>query len=135
MVWSPIGQGTLTGKYLPGQPLPEGSRATDEKGGNRMVDTWLSNDDLLRRVQDLKPIAQELGLTMAQLAIAWVLQNPNVATAIVGASRPEQIADNAKASGVRIPAELMTRIDQVLGEHIVTDASLTATRSPARTRP
>lgn len=134
VVWSPIAQGVLTGKYQPGQPLPEGSRATDEKGGNRMVDSWLNREGLLEAVQGLKPIADELGLTMAQLAIAWVLQNKNVATAIVGASRPEQISDNAKASGVEIPAELMTRIDEVLDSHIVTDASITATRSPESRR-
>ena len=134
IVWSPIAQGTLTGKYVPGQPPPEGSRATDDKGGDRMVATWLQNEQLLGAVQNLRPIADELGLTMAQLAIAWVLNNTNVSSAIVGASRPEQITENAKASGVVIPDELLTRIDEVLAGHIVTDASLTAPRSPASLR-
>ncbi|MGD8214702.1 aldo/keto reductase family protein [Aestuariimicrobium sp. Y1814] len=134
VVWSPIAQGTLTGKYLPGQPAPAGSRATDEKGGQRMVDSWLKNEALLVAVQDLRPIAAELGLTMAQLAIAWVLQNKYVSSALVGASRPEQITENAKASGVQIPDELMVRIDEVLAGHIVTDPSLTAGRSPASLR-
>src|SRR5688572_3677866 len=99
IVWSPIAQGVLTGKYLPGQPPPEGSRATDDKSGAGFVGPWL-RDDVLERVQLLKPLAGQAGLTMAQLAVAWVLQNPNVSSAIVGASRPEQVHDNAKASGV-----------------------------------
>ncbi|HEY0185986.1 MAG TPA: aldo/keto reductase family protein, partial [Cellulomonas sp.] len=109
IVWSPVAQGVLTGKYLPGQPLPAGSRATDEKGGARTVRSFLDSPDLLQRVQDLRPIADELGLSLAQLAVAWVLQNPNVAAAIIGASRPEQVQENVKASGVTIPAELMAR--------------------------
>ncbi|WP_298134945.1 aldo/keto reductase family protein, partial [Micropruina sp.] len=96
VVWSPIAQGVLTGKYLPGQPVPEGSRATDEKGGKRTISRFL-DDAILERVQKLKPIASDLGLSMAQLAVAWVLANDNVACAIVGASRPEQVADNAAA--------------------------------------
>src|SRR5689334_404359 len=87
VVWSPVAQGVLSGKYRPGAPLPEGSRATDEKGGAGAVKRWLT-DDVLTRVQELTPIAQELGLTPAQLAVAWVLQNDNVATALIGASRP-----------------------------------------------
>ena len=87
IVWSPIAQGVLTGKYVPGQPLPEGSRAADEKGGADMIKRFM-NDDVLTRVQALKPVADEAGLTMAQLAVAWVLQNDNVASALVGASRP-----------------------------------------------
>ncbi|MGC4174175.1 aldo/keto reductase family protein [Demequina sp.] len=130
IVWSPVAQGVLTGKYLPGQPLPEGSRATDEKGGANMIKRYL-NDDVLTRVQNLTPIAQELDLTLAQLAVAWVLQNPNVAAAIIGASRPEQVTENAKASGVEIPAELMARIDEVLGDVVETDASQTAASSPS----
>ncbi|HEY0215571.1 MAG TPA: aldo/keto reductase family protein, partial [Cellulomonas sp.] len=109
IVWSPVAQGVLTGKYLPGQPLPAGSRATDEKGGARTVRSFLDSPDLLQRVQDLRPVADELGLSLAQLAVAWVLQNPNVAAAIIGASRPEQVQENVKASGVTIPAELMAR--------------------------
>lgn len=131
IVWSPVAQGVLTGKYLPGQPVPEGSRATDTKGGQSMI-SRLMNDDVLTRVQNLRPIADELGLTMAQLAVAWVLQNKNVAAAIIGASRPEQITENVKASGVEIPAELMTRIDEALGDIVERDPSLT--RAP-QTRP
>ncbi len=131
IVWSPVAQGVLTGKYLPGQPLPEGSRATDTKGGQNMISRFM-NDDVLGRVQNLRPIADELGLTMAQLAVAWVLQNDNVAAAIIGASRPEQIAENVKASGVEIPAELMARIDEALGGIVERDPAKT---QPPATRP
>jgi len=131
IVWSPIAQGVLTGKYLPGHPAPEGSRATDAKGGQRMI-SGLMNDDVLTRVQGLRPIADELGLSMAQLAVAWVLQNQNVAAAIIGASRPEQIGENVKASGVEIPAVLMARIDDVLGDVVERDPS--KTQAPS-TRP
>ncbi|GAA1446106.1 aldo/keto reductase family protein [Leifsonia poae] len=130
IVWSPIAQGVLTGKYKPGAPLPEGSRATDERGGKDTVKRFLG-DDILTRVQQLEPIARELDLTSAQLAVAWVLQNDNVAAAIIGASRPEQVAENAAASGVTIPAEFLSRIDDVLGDVVERDASHTATRSPA----
>jgi aryl-alcohol dehydrogenase-like predicted oxidoreductase len=129
IVWSPIAQGVLTGKYLPGQPAPAGSRATDEKGGASTVKSYLG-DDVLTAVQGLAPIAAELELSMAQLAVAWVLQNPNVAAAIIGASRPEQVAENVKASGVVIPAELLTRIDEVLGGVMLTDPALTESNSP-----
>ncbi|MWA01184.1 aldo/keto reductase [Actinomadura sp. LD22] len=131
IVWSPIAQGVLTGKYKPGQPVPEGSRATDDKGGADMVKRYL-NDDLLTRVQNLRPIADDLGLSMAQLAIAWTLQNPNVSAAIIGASRPEQVADNVKAAGVKLDADVLKRIDDVLGDVVIRDASKTV--SP-RTRP
>jgi len=130
IVWSPIAQGVLTGKYKPGAPLPEGSRATDEKGGANMIKRFL-NDDVLTRVQNLQPIADELGLSLAQLAVAWVLQNDNVAAAIIGASRPEQVVENAKASGVEIPAELMARIDEALGDVVERDPARTAEASPA----
>ena len=129
VVWSPIAQGVLTGKYLPGQPPPEGSRATDSQGGADMIKRFL-DEDLLRRVQELQPIADDAGLTMAQLAVAWTLQNPNVSAAIVGASRPEQVHDNVKASGVVLEDPLMKRIDEVLGDHVTRDASLT--KSPER---
>src|SRR5665213_2682516 len=99
IVWSPVAQGVLTGKYKPGQAPPEGTRATDAKGGATMIKRWMS-DDVLTGVQKLQPIADEAGLTMAQLAVAWVLQNPNVASAIIGASRPDRVAANVKASGV-----------------------------------
>jgi len=131
IVWSPVAQGVLTGKYKPGQPLPEGSRATDEKGGARMVKSFLDRPNVLQRVQDLTPVADELGLSLAQLAVAWVLQNQNVAAAIIGASRPEQVVENVKASGVEIPAELMTRIDEVLGDAVIDDPAETAKSSPA----
>lgn len=128
VVWSPIAQGVLTGKYLPGQPPPAGSRATDPSGSGfigRMMD-----DELLRRVQDLKPIAADLGLTMAQLAVAWVLQNPNVSSAIVGATKPEQVRDNVKAAGVRLDEEVIRKIDDVLGSVVERDPAKTV--SPER---
>ncbi|MEU7854577.1 aldo/keto reductase family protein [Nonomuraea sp. NPDC049141] len=125
IVWSPIAQGVLTGKYLPGQAPPEGSRATDTAGGADMISRFM-NDDVLGRVQELKPIAADLGLTMAQLAVAWVLQNPNVASAIVGASRPEQVRDNVKAVGVKLDSGVLERIDTVLGPVIERDPAKTA---------
>ncbi|WP_084101189.1 aldo/keto reductase family protein [Demequina sp. NBRC 110051] len=129
IVWSPVAQGVLTGKYKPGQEPPAGSRATDEKGGANMIARFM-NDDVLTRVQNLQPIADELGLTMAQLAIAWVLQNSNVSAAIIGASRPEQVTDNAKASGVEIPAELMAKIDDALGDIVERDPHKTVETNP-----
>jgi aryl-alcohol dehydrogenase-like predicted oxidoreductase len=131
IVWSPMAQGVLSGKYVPGRPLPEGSRATDDKGGARMIQRFMT-DDVLGRVQQLKPVADELDLSMAQLAIAWVLQNDNVAAALVGASRPEQVAENVKASGVTIPAELMARIDEVLGDVVERDPARTAEGAPQK---
>ncbi|RZS38870.1 aryl-alcohol dehydrogenase-like predicted oxidoreductase [Herbihabitans rhizosphaerae] len=113
IVWSPIAQGALTGKYLPGQAPPSGSRATDKNSGAEFVQRWL-RDDVLTKVQLLKPLAEEAGLSMAQLAVAWVLQNPNVASAIIGASRPEQVAENVKASGVKLEQELLDKIDAAL---------------------
>ncbi|MFD0481144.1 aldo/keto reductase family protein [Kineococcus sp. GCM10028916] len=129
VVWSPIAQGVLTGKYVPGGKLPEGSRATDTKGGADMIKRFM-RDDVLSRVQELKPIAAELDLSMAQLAVAWVLQNENVATAIIGASRPEQVADNAGAAGKTIPAEVLARIDAVLGDVVERDPAKTHESSP-----
>ena len=131
VVWSPIAQGVLTGKYLPGQPAPEGSRATDDKGGKRTIGRFL-DDAILQRVQNLKPIAADLGLSMAQLAVAWVLANDNVACAIVGASRPEQVADNAGASGVRLDAEVLAAIDDALGDVVVSDPALTRDSTPSQ---
>ncbi|MFL6158050.1 MAG: aldo/keto reductase family protein [Marmoricola sp.] len=130
IVWSPIAQGVLTGKYLPGQPPPAGSRATDENGGANFIQRLMS-DDILHAVQRLAPIAEGVDLTLAQLAVAWVLQNPNVASALVGASRPEQVAENVKAAGVRLTAETMTAIDDALGDVVVRDASLTQRSAPA----
>src|SRR6478609_5147892 len=129
IVWSPIAQGVLSGKYKPGQAPPEGSRATDEKGGANMIKGFM-RDDVLAAVQELKPVADELDLSTAQLAIAWVLQNDNVAAAIVGASRPEQVKENVKAAGVQIPTELMTRIDDVLGDVVERDPAHTAEQTP-----
>ncbi len=129
IVWSPIAQGVLTGKYKPGQDLPQGSRATDDKGGADMIKRYM-NDDVLNRVQELQPVADELDLSLAQLAVAWVLQNENVASAIIGASRPEQVHENVKASGVKIPAELLTRVDDALGDVVEKDPSKTSDSSP-----
>ncbi len=129
LCWSPIAQGVLTGKYRPGQPPPAASRATDAKGGSTMIQRFM-NDAVLTAVQGLLPIAEELDLTAAQLAVAWVLQNPNVAGAIIGASRPQQVAENAAASGVRLPVATMQRIDMVLGDVVVRNPMLTAQNSP-----
>ncbi len=129
IVWSPIAQGILTGKYKPGQAPPAGSRATDDKGGADMIKRFM-DDDLLGRVQKLQPIADEAGLTMAQLAIAWVLQNDNVAAALVGASRPEQVESNVKAAGVTLEASAMAAIDEALGDVVVRDPGMTAETAP-----
>ncbi len=128
IVWSPMAQGVLSGKYHPGKPAPEGSRATDTKGGSRMIERWMSNE-VLTGVQQLKPIAEEAGLTMAQLSIAWVLQNQNVASAIMGASRPEQIEKNVAAAGVKLDPVIMDKIDAVIGPLAERDPA--QTKSPA----
>jgi aryl-alcohol dehydrogenase-like predicted oxidoreductase len=129
VVFSPIAQGVLTGKYQPGAAPPPGSRATDEKGGAQFIQRWM-DDDTLTRVQALAPIAADLGLTMAQLAVAWVLQNGNVASAIIGASRPEQVSDNVHASGVRLEPDVLKRIDEALGDKVERDPA--KTQSPPR---
>jgi aryl-alcohol dehydrogenase-like predicted oxidoreductase len=129
IVWSPIAQGALTGKYKPGQDHPAGSRATDDKGGADMISRWLT-DDTLNRVQQLQPVADEAGLSLAQLAVAWVLQNTNVSAAIIGASRPEQVTENVKAAGVTLGAASMKRIDEILEGVVESDPS--KTRSPAK---
>ena len=131
VVFSPIAQGVLTGKYLPGQQPPEGSRATDAKGGSDMISRWM-RDEVLEQVQQLQPLAREAGLSLAQLAVAWVLQNPNVSAAIVGASRPEQVAENARAAGVRLDADLMARIEQILEPVATTDPLRVHENVPAR---
>ncbi|WP_104127710.1 aldo/keto reductase family protein [Cryobacterium sp. Y57] len=115
IVWSPVAQGVLTGKYLPGQAPLKGSRATDAQGGANMIKRWM-DEPVLTGVQKLRPIADGLGLSMAQLALAWVLANKNVASAIMGASRPEQVADNAKAAGVHLDADVLARIDAAVGD-------------------
>ncbi|MET3768259.1 aryl-alcohol dehydrogenase-like predicted oxidoreductase [Marisediminicola sp. UYEF4] len=129
IVWSPIAQGVLTGKYKPGAALPKGSRATDEKGGAKMIERFMT-DEVLTSVQELKPIAKELDLDLAQLAIAWVLRNSNVASAIIGASRPEQVTANAKAAGVNLSGETQARIDSVLGNLAEYDPARTHEQSP-----
>jgi len=112
IVWSPLAQGVLTGKYRPGEPPPEGSRATsDEMGG--FMGRFL-RDDVLEAVQRLRPVADGLGIMLAQLALAWVLREPNVASAIVGASRPEQVDANAAASGVELDEATLAAIDDAL---------------------
>ena len=131
IVWSPMAQGILSGKYLPGQPPPAGSRATDELSGKNFIARWM-NDNVLTKVQLLKPIAQQAGISMAQMSIAWVLQNKNVATAIVGATRPDQLDDNVKASGIVLDADTLKAIDKVLDGIIISDPR--KTESPS-TRP
>ncbi|GAA2100635.1 aldo/keto reductase family protein [Microlunatus panaciterrae] len=128
VVFSPIAQGVLTGKYKPGQPVPEGSRATDERG-SQFIQHMLT-DEVLTRVQKLAPLAEAEGLSMAQLAVAWVLQNDNVASAITGGSRPEQIADNAAAAGKKLSAETMAGIDEALGDAVERDGSVVGQASP-----
>jgi aryl-alcohol dehydrogenase-like predicted oxidoreductase len=124
IVWSPLAQGILTGKYRPGEQPPSDSRAGHAEAGQSM--RGFLRDDILRRVQDLRPIADDLGLSMAQLAIAWVLQNRNVAAAIIGASRPEQVHDNVKAAGIKLEDEVLKRIDQVLGDVVERDPAKTS---------
>lgn len=131
IVWSPMAQGVLSGKYLPGQPVPEGSRATDPHSGAHFIERLL-RDDILEAVQKLRPIAAAAGLTMPQLAIAWVLQNKNVAAALVGASRPEQLAETVKASGVVLDADTMAAIDAALAGVVNDDPEHTYSVSPAQ---
>ncbi|MFB9835309.1 aldo/keto reductase family protein [Actinoallomurus acaciae] len=129
VVFSPLAQGVLTGKYVPGQAPPAGSRATDPEGGASVIKRVL-RDEVLTRVQQLRPVAEEAGLSMAQLALAWVLQNPNVSSAIIGATRPEQVRDNVRAAGVRLAPELLGRIDEILEPVIERDPAKTI--SPPR---
>ena len=112
IVWSPLAQGILTGKYLPGEAPPDGSRATSESMGG-FIQRWL-RDDVLEAVQRLEPIADELGISLAQLSLAWVLRRPEVASAIVGASRPEQVEQNAAASEVDLDEATVRAIDEAL---------------------
>jgi aryl-alcohol dehydrogenase-like predicted oxidoreductase len=129
IVWSPLAQGVLSGKYLPGATLPEGTRATDETGGANMISQWL-NDVVLTAVQALVPIAQQAGMSMAQMAVAWVLSNPNVASAIVGASRPEQLDDNVGALGKTLDAATLAAIDTALGSVVQRDPAKTVSPKP-----
>jgi len=129
IVFSPMAQGVLSGKYLPGAEPPAGSRATDGKGGKDMISRWM-RPEVLTAVQGLRPVAEEAGLTMPQLAIAWVLQNPAISAAIVGASRPEQLRDTVAASGVTLDESIMTAIDAALGDVVMRDPARTYTVSP-----
>ena len=129
IVWSPIAQGALTGKYKPGKKPPAGTRATDKKGGANMISRWMTND-VLTAVAKLEPIAKEVGLSMAQLAVAWVLQNPHVSSAIIGATKPSQIKENVKASGVKLDAAIMKKIDNVLGSIPEKDPAKTVSPNP-----
>jgi aryl-alcohol dehydrogenase-like predicted oxidoreductase len=129
IVWSPVAQGALSGKYLPGKKPPAGSRATDKKGGASMISRWM-RDEVLTAVQRLKPIAKNEGLTLAQLAVAWVLQNPNVSSAIIGASKPEQIKENVAASGVQLSPETLREIDKALGSLPEKDPAKTESPKP-----
>ncbi len=123
IVWSPLGQGVLTGKYDADSPPPANSRATsDEMSG---FIGWLLKPEILRAVQELKPIAEEAGLTLPQFALAWILREPNVASAIIGASRPEQVVENAHASGVIVDTQLFLRAEAII------DQAMTAIREPA----
>jgi aryl-alcohol dehydrogenase-like predicted oxidoreductase len=124
IVWSPVTQGVLTGKYKPGGKLPAGSRATDKKSGAGMISRWM-RDDVLEAVQKLAPIADSVGLSMSQLAIAWVLQNDNVSSAIMGATKPSQVKENVKAAGVKLDSSVMTAIDKALGSLPERDPNLT----------
>lgn len=115
IVWSPMAQGILTGKYLPGKKPPTGSRATDKKSGAAFISRWM-RDDVLEAVQRLAPIAKDSNLTIGQLAIAWVLANENVSCAIMGATKPSQVKENVKASGVKLSADHLRAIDAALGD-------------------
>ena len=126
IVWSPMAQGVLTGKYLPGQPFPADSRAAHEKVGSQMG--RLVSDEVLEKVQQLRPLAEECNATMAQFALAWVLKNPNVTSAIVGASKPEQITSNIGALDIEISDEIMLKVEKILKPVAVMDPA--ETKSP-----
>ena len=115
IVWSPMAQGVLTGKYLPGVKPPAGSRATDKKSGAGFISAFM-RDEILVAVQNLKPIAADHDLTISQLALAWVLQNENVSSAIMGATKPAQVKENVKAAGVKLSLDVMAAIDKILGD-------------------
>ncbi|WP_335986894.1 aldo/keto reductase family protein [Glycomyces sp. MUSA5-2] len=128
IVWSPLAGGVLSGKYKPGQAAPAGSRGADPKFG-RFVEGWLK-DEVLERVQQLGPIAEDLGLTIAQLSLAWVLQNSNVSAAIIGATRPEQVVENVKAVGVKLPEDVYAKINELFAPVSVTDPKETTAPNP-----
>ena len=129
IVWSPLAQGVLTGKYVPGQPPPKDSRAASNVM-NTFYSDDLRSDETLSIIQELRPIAARLGITMAQMAIAWVLREPNVSSAIVGASRPQQVDDNVAASGVILPQDALDDIDRVLAPLL---ATFRGTQPPPKT--
>ena len=129
IVWSPMAQGILTGKYLQGKKAPAGSRATDKKSGAEMISRWM-RDEVLTAVQKLAPVAKEVDLTIGQLAIAWVLQNQNVSSAIMGATKPSQVKENVKASGVKLSTDVMQAIDKALGTLPTTDPKETKSPNP-----
>ncbi len=129
IVWSPIAQGVLTGKYLPGKKAPAGSRATDKKSGAGMISRWM-RDEVLEAVQKLKPIADEVGLSMSQLALAWALSNPNVSSVIMGATKPSQVKENVKASGVKLEPEILAKINLALGSIPEKDPAKTESPNP-----
>ncbi len=129
IVWSPMAQGVLTGKYLPGKKPPAGSRATDKKSGAEMISRWMK-DDVLGAVAKLVPIAQSLDLTMGQLALAWALSNKNISSVIMGATKPKQVKDNAKASGIKLSADVLKAIDDALGNVAARDPNLTESPKP-----
>ena len=129
VVWSPLAQGVLTGKYAPGQPLPEGSRATDAAGGAAMM-KHLLKDELLATVARLAELADQAGVPLHHLALKWVVEQPTITAAIIGASRPEQVADNVRALAVELDPALVAQVDEVLGDSVKRDPSLT--RSPHR---
>jgi aryl-alcohol dehydrogenase-like predicted oxidoreductase len=122
IVWSPLAQGVLTGKYLPDQAPPPGTRATDETGGSGAISHWLE-PEILRQVQQIVPLAQDAGLSMTELALAWVLHNPKISAAIVGGSKPDQLKQNAQASGVKLDDDLLRRIDEILDPVVERDPS------------
>jgi 1-deoxyxylulose-5-phosphate synthase len=122
IVFSPLAQGVLTGKYKPGAPPPPDTRMASERMGWAM--DRFSSEQVLQAVQRLQPVADGLGVTMAQLAIAWVLREPNVAAAIIGASRPEQVEDNASASGIELDETALAAIDEAVADVVVYDSAL-----------
>ena len=129
IVWSPMAQGVLTGKYLPGVKPPAGSRATDKKSGAGFISPFMK-DEILVAVQNLKPIAVDHDLTTSQLALAWVLQNENVSSAIMGATKPAQVKENVKAAGVKLAKDVMAAIDKILGDLPERSADMDKTPRP-----
>jgi aryl-alcohol dehydrogenase-like predicted oxidoreductase len=129
IVWSPVAQGVLTGKYLPGKKPPAGSRATDKKSGAEMISRWMRNE-VLEAVAKLKPIAAGLDLTMSQLALAWALANPNVSSVIMGASKPSQVKENVKASGIKLSTQTLSEINKALGSIPETNPERTESPKP-----